>query len=827
MNDSTDDTWSRLSDQLRATAPGGQPPRNPGTEAAGEYIDPVPADGPPPLTSHRQHGEPSQIWTYRNEAGEVRFHVARFDAAAGSKVVLPMTLWRSAKGLRWEWKASPAPRSLYGLADLAGRPDAPALIVEGEKAADAAAAHFPDFVAVTWPGGSKAVAKADWGPLAGRRAIIWPDADEPGDKAARAVARELAAIGAASPAIVALPAGLSEGWDLADPWPPGFGLPAALAAIDAAREDPGEAAEPIGVVWPWGFRMERAGLFFDTVTRDATVPQRLSDPFEVLAEARSPAGDGWSVIIRFRDRDGREKIVPIERSRLTSGGAEVRAELADAGLIFSGMRSRAEKFSQALAEVKSSRRETLATATGWCGAAFVIPGAPCGPAAGESVRFIGRAEGLHYRRAGSLAAWREEIAAKAEGNALLTFALSLAFAGPLLRPLGLEGGGVHFRGSSSCGKTTLALAAGSVWGGGGALGFGHTWRSTANALEGVATGHNDTLLVLDELALVSPDEAGMAAYSLATGQSKGRAQTSGALRRRTEWRVIIISTGEVGLADHIRTSRRGERPMAGQELRLLDVSADPGAYMGVWETLHGAAGGAALSDAIKAAASRHYGHAGAAFVERFRQNPRQAEADAKAILKGFLERAREAGDTGQAERAAVRFGLAATAGELASAFGIVPWPPGAAIQAAMTLYRRWGRSFGRSALREERDILRRLQEAILRDRSRFSPLGDDDTGDDSKPSPGGRDGEQRSLTSLGHRWVRGLEVRYCFHAAGWSEVFKACNPSDAARIVHEAGFLETGEDKSRLQKRISVRGEKQRLYCVKSSILDVDLDDGQ
>ncbi len=53
-------------------------------------------------------------------------------------------------------------------------------VSEGEKAADTAQRIFPDHVAVTSPGGAKAAGKADWGPLAGRRVVIWPDNDEPG-----------------------------------------------------------------------------------------------------------------------------------------------------------------------------------------------------------------------------------------------------------------------------------------------------------------------------------------------------------------------------------------------------------------------------------------------------------------------------------------------------------------------------------------------------------------------------------------------------------------------------------------------------------------------
>ena len=44
----------------------------------------------------------------------------------------------------------------------------------------AAARLLPDHVIVTSPNGAKSANKADWSPLAGRAAIIWPDADEAG-----------------------------------------------------------------------------------------------------------------------------------------------------------------------------------------------------------------------------------------------------------------------------------------------------------------------------------------------------------------------------------------------------------------------------------------------------------------------------------------------------------------------------------------------------------------------------------------------------------------------------------------------------------------------
>jgi hypothetical protein len=108
---------------------------------------------------------------------------------------------------------------------------------------------------------------------------------------------------------------------------------------------------------------------------------------------------------------------------------------------------------------------------------------------------------------------------------------------------------------------------------------------------------------------------------------------------------------------------------------------------------------------------------------------------------------------------------------------------------------------------------------IESERSAFSPLGDEDTSAEAKPSPGGRDGEARGLKTYGYRHVRGPEVRYLFHREGWAHVLRGFNPAEAARVVDEAGFL-IREGDNRMQKRHSIRGEKHWLYTVRGEILE-------
>lgn len=806
-------------DRVKAAAEAGGETNAVRAKADGGCVMPVPEGAPAPPDRHRDRGRASARWAYRDTTGAILGYVVRFDTAEG-KQVLPVTCWRDGATLKWRWKGFDDPRPLYGLDQLARAPTAPVLVVEGEKTADAARERFPGFAVVTWPGGSNATAKVDWSPLAGREVIIFPDADAAGRKAGDDVARRASAAGADSVAVVNVPTFLPEAWDLADDWTVGFGLAEATAAIEEAHFE-GVAG---GVELPYGFKLDAEGLWFEvTGKKGEKIPFKVSAPFEPLGEARDPDGSGWAVVIRFRDPDGRVKTEVVSRAALVSEGAGVRARLASEGLMIVPGRGQYDRFTACLAELRCTRRITLVNATGWApGDRFVLPARVVGPPGAEQVLFTGDAGALHYRAAGTLDGWRQDVAAKASGNPLLLLALSIGFAGPLLRPLGMEGGGFHFRGGSSSGKTTLGLAAGSIWGGGGPLGSAHSWRATANALEMIAYGHSETLLVLDELALVAPEEAGQAAYALATGQGKARSKTDGQLRKRSEWRAIMLSTGEIGLADHIRSSRRGDRAMAGQELRLLDIAADAGKGMGVWETLHAFTGPAELSDALKAATRDHYGHAGPAFLEHFVSDIEEAKRIAGEVMAGFMATAKRADDHGQVHRAALRFALVAAAGELASAFGVAPWEGGEASAAGLMLFNRWADAFGRSAPREERDVLRTLKGAIEQDLSRFANLGEDRGAEWEEPASD-RAGEARSLKTLGFRHVSGPDTYYLFHEAGWAEVFRGFDLRFAAQTLLEVGYLEKGDGKH-LKKQKKVQSQNRRFYWVKASILELDTD---
>lgn len=122
---------------------------------------------------------------YRSQSGRLLGYVLRVEFEDGTKVTPQVTWCVGPNGGDGRWCSRPFldPRPLCGLFDLTQKPDAPALIFEGEKCRAAGDASLPMYAAITWPGGSNGVARADWSPLAGRDIVLWPDADNAGRKA--------------------------------------------------------------------------------------------------------------------------------------------------------------------------------------------------------------------------------------------------------------------------------------------------------------------------------------------------------------------------------------------------------------------------------------------------------------------------------------------------------------------------------------------------------------------------------------------------------------------------------------------------------------------
>lgn len=126
-------------------------------------------------------GRRSAAWDYHDQQGNRVGVVVRWDCPAG-KEIRPLALIDGG----WAIAAMPESRPLFRLPSLGANPDVTIVLVEGEKAVDAAVSL--GFVATTSAGGCKAAAQSDWAPLAGRSVVILPDHDKPGTDYANEVA---------------------------------------------------------------------------------------------------------------------------------------------------------------------------------------------------------------------------------------------------------------------------------------------------------------------------------------------------------------------------------------------------------------------------------------------------------------------------------------------------------------------------------------------------------------------------------------------------------------------------------------------------------------
>jgi putative DNA primase/helicase len=198
-------------------------------------VIPVPAGAPAPPKAHPVLGKPTSHWEYTDADGALLGFVFRFDPDDG-KEFRPLTLCRPEAGgaAAWRWESWHGKRPLYGLKELAGRPSAPVVVCEGEKACDAARRLLPAAVVVTSPNGAKSAGYADWRPLKGRTVAIWPDADFAGTEYANEVASQLLAVGVASVRLAVPDRDVKSGWDAADAVDDGWNEARANAFIAAA-----------------------------------------------------------------------------------------------------------------------------------------------------------------------------------------------------------------------------------------------------------------------------------------------------------------------------------------------------------------------------------------------------------------------------------------------------------------------------------------------------------------------------------------------------------------------------------------------------------------
>ena len=365
---------------------------------------------------------------------------------------------------------------------------------------------------------------------------------------------------------------------------------------------------------PAGFTAFEDGIYCIEEDEDRNEnPVRICSMIKVVGLCRRDDNTCWGRIVDIIDADGRIHRLIVEEARLAGTPSVLLRPLFERGFEIQPGAGVQKKVAHLLSAWRPQKRFLRVTRLGWIDNTFGAFASSDGSVVGDQAIVVEQdvsATGKAMHSHGTFAEWRDSIAAPCIGNPLMTFALSLAFAGPLLAPMAMEGGGFHLRGLSSQGKSTLQRLAGSVW---GSPAFKQSWRSTDNALEAVASCCNDTLLVLDEIYEVKPQIVGEIVYMLANGRGKQRMGSGGRNTAQENWRVIFLSSGEVSLEDHMASGNR--KVQAGQEIRLLDIGTHGRSY-GVFDDLHGAKDAQSFVKQLERSISSHYGDAGKRFVNR-------------------------------------------------------------------------------------------------------------------------------------------------------------------------------------------------------------------
>lgn len=458
---------------------------------------------------------------------------------------------------------------------------------------------------------------------------------------------------------------------------------------------------------PNGYSVSPDGLYYTPPDKDdePATPIRVCSPLRVLAMSRDNLSENWGRVVEFSDPDSvhHRWVIPMEM--LAADGLAVRRELSRRGLEISPGAQAKYLLLDYLNESNPTARVRRVEQTGWFGNSFVMPDRTIGVCT-ETVLFQSAVDSIcPYSQRGTLDQWRDHVSRRCSGNSRLIFSLSASFAGMILQHIGQESSGFHFVGGSSTGKTTAQLIAASIYGG---PSFKQSWRATGNALEGACAMHNDTSLILDEMGEVDPSEIGSIVYMIANGVGKGRAGRTGESKRRASWRVMILSSGELGLAQHMLDG--GKIAKAGQEIRMIDISADAGAGHGIFENLHEHESAADLADELKEAAKNYFGTPSVAFLEHLIGDLESFPSMLKNEMVEFIAANLPSGSAGQATRVCRKFAAIASAGEFATKKGITGWQEGDAIVAAAICFRSWlADKGGNGANQEGPSILSRIK----------------------------------------------------------------------------------------------------------------------
>ncbi len=197
----------------------------------------------------------------------------------------------------------------------------------------------------------------------------------------------------------------------------------------------------------------------------------------------------------------------------------------------------------------------------------------------------GKKRQIMFGNAGTVEDWQRDVARRARWSTRATLMLGVAFAGPLLRVLGMQSFGINLYGKTKAGKSTAQVVGGSI------IGLGTeealpSCKATSAGLDQIAITCNDSALFINEAGLLGRgayNTLGPMIYGLSESKDKVRAGENiyASDAAASGWSLVYVLSSEhaiEALAMQVRTTRQG-----GEEARCLDVPAVHGSNATIFD----------------------------------------------------------------------------------------------------------------------------------------------------------------------------------------------------------------------------------------------------
>lgn len=437
--------------------------------------------------------------------------------------------------------------------------------------------------------------------------------------------------------------------------------------------------------------------------------------------------------------------------------------------------------------------------------------------------------GHNFQPSGSHTDWMALIKDNVHGCQQV-FALCASFASMLLPLTEMDLNMFHFCGDSSTGKTILLQLAMSVHGNGVESSQGKSkilrWNTTPNALEYSLSTLSGLVACIDELGTYSGGGFSNTLYNITSGQSKARLGQSQKLQDQFYWSTLILSTGEISIAEKLVSS--GESLSGGIQHRAISIDIAPEDAYALLDEDAGISVDQVITWAenLKYGLAKHYGTAGKLFMSHFLSQKDEADdyLSMDAIRSQLLEKIAETQQwlieeikdedleiSGIQHRGLKRFALVLVSGLLAIQWGALPFSEEYVRESIRGLALQWIMN-DQHKHNPAHDFLRKLRSYLLSNINSSFPILDD------------KEGKYGTvLKPLGAQAPRTRDILiYCDKFIDFCEKNKNIPYKLGVKWLFEAGYLRV-ESQGHYHKRKRA-GMEQSHYHIKRSFIDSDIE---